>query len=425
MKQTGYTLVTALCVFMVFCAFATAATAAEKQVGAFTSRDNAQKVVEKAQAEGSYAYIKEKVIAGKTLYAVIVDTEKAPKTSAAPAAAPAPTAKPAPAPAPAAAPAPAQAKPAAAPASVMQEGAQVTIPARSNGRELVTHDAITLYAYEYLDEGRTFVRLGEYKEVGPARWADNYEHNTWYRLILNDDRMAYVKKTDIFEVRDRSSQGSDKPATTISEMKDMKTSEEQKAKEQEDFKPRTGEKVLIKGMEIFDKTMQKSGEVIKKGSQSVREKASSASGGGESHIGVAGHIDAVNVSAGPLLSWRPSERLALQGHVGLGSFRTIGVRALYYYPDALAFGDPYIGAGYVNSKTDFTVAGKTFDVSAGGFSGYLGLEKPFGNNLALYVELSGSTTNFDDKTVTVGGTNYTIKVDHSRISAGAGLIYYF
>jgi hypothetical protein len=355
------------------------AFAKQKSVGAFGIKVNADNLLKKMQSEGKHSFIKVKVIKGKKLYVVIVDDADKVKKSA-----------------------PVKEQKSAAPAVGVSQDVTpkphkrdivpivlkkssvlklVEISNEAGSRLLVVDEDIKVSAYQMVDSKKKFTLLGTYATNGPAQWLSDYKSKSWYRVELSSGGYAYIRKQQVISIKEVDVPVDEVPQAVVAPVVPAK------------------EKVVP---DVYFSAKDTSSAVL----------------------GVGFSLDALNLSGGPLLSYKASDKIALQVHYGIGTYTTYGFRGLYYF-DLIDYATSYAGVGYIHSKIEADVSGTIFTQEASGGAAYFGMEKSILDSINIYVEGSVSSLQFEDMVETVSGKTYRVIVDHSPVSIGVGVHYYF
>lgn len=139
-------------------------------------------------------------------------------------------------------------------------------------------------------------------------------------------------------------------------------------------------------------------------------------------VGIGGYVNTLNFSAGPSVILWPTERLAVHGSYGVGTFTSYDVRGLYRFDTSSSF-KPYIGAGYIHAEKESKVIGVDTTISGNSYSIFGGIEKHLYRNLYTYVDISGTSMKLE-KDVKSSTQSATVKVEYTPVTVNAGIIFY-
>lgn len=140
------------------------------------------------------------------------------------------------------------------------------------------------------------------------------------------------------------------------------------------------------------------------------------------NIGVGGYVNTLNYSAGPTVILWLSDKFAIQGSYGVGTFTTYEIKGLYKFNISSDF-KPYLGAGYLHAEKDATVIGVNTTIAGDSVSGFAGVELPIYKRLFAYVDVSGTPLKLE-KDVTSSTVSAKATVDYIPVTIGTGIILY-
>ncbi len=139
-------------------------------------------------------------------------------------------------------------------------------------------------------------------------------------------------------------------------------------------------------------------------------------------LGIGGHVNTMNYSAGAAFTLWPLKNLALQGTYGTGTFTSYEARLFYRFPLSRLI-NPYLGAGYLHTERKGNVIGT--DVAIAGSSGtvFAGLELQLYKFMYLYADASGTALKLK-KEVVSGTTQATATVKYAPVTVNMGITFY-
>ncbi len=143
---------------------------------------------------------------------------------------------------------------------------------------------------------------------------------------------------------------------------------------------------------------------------------------GKKSVGIGLYINTLNFSAGPTVILWPSNKFAIQGSYGVGTFTSYEIRGLYKFNLSSDF-KPYLGAGYIHTEKQATVIGVDTMISGDSFNVFGGIEALLYKNLYLYADV-GTTTMKLEKDVKSSTQSAIAEVDYAPVTVGVGVVLY-
>ena len=143
---------------------------------------------------------------------------------------------------------------------------------------------------------------------------------------------------------------------------------------------------------------------------------------GKKSVGIGLYVNTLNLSAGPTVILWPSNKFAIQGSYGVGTFTSYEIRGLYKFNLSSDF-KPYLGAGYIHAEKQATVIGVDTMISGDSFSIFAGVELPIYKRLFAYVDVSGTPMKVE-KDVTSTTSSAKATVDYIPVTIGTGVVLY-
>jgi len=139
-------------------------------------------------------------------------------------------------------------------------------------------------------------------------------------------------------------------------------------------------------------------------------------------MGIGGHVNTINSSAGAALTLWPLRDLALQGTYGIGTFTSYEARMFYRIPLSRRI-NPYLGAGYLHTERKGNVIGIDTTISGDSYTAFVGMELQLYKGISLYADASGTPLKLR-KDVTNGTTQATATVKYAPVTVNAGIVFY-
>lgn len=143
---------------------------------------------------------------------------------------------------------------------------------------------------------------------------------------------------------------------------------------------------------------------------------------GKKSVGIGGYVNTLNFSAGPTVILWPSNKFAIQGSYGVGTFTSYEIRGLYKFNVSSDF-KPYLGAGYLHAEKDATVIGVNTTIAGDSVSIFAGVELSIYKSLFLYID-AGATPLKLEKDVTSSTASAKVTVDYIPVTIGIGVVLY-
>lgn len=143
---------------------------------------------------------------------------------------------------------------------------------------------------------------------------------------------------------------------------------------------------------------------------------------GKKSVGIGLYVNTLNLSAGPTVILWPSNKFAIQGSYGVGTFTSYEIRGLYKFNLSSDF-RPYLGAGYLHAEKDATVIGVNTKIAGDSVSIFAGVELPIYKRLFAYVDVSGTPMKVE-KDVTSTTSSAKATVEYIPVTIGTGVVLY-